>query len=640
MQINKIEGLQLIPINDKKIPLVKNWQNSTEAHNFDNAYGVGLVCGAISGNVEGLDFDLKYDLTGDLFDRYKRAVKKINPDILPKLVVQKTTSGGFHCLYKCSVIEGNKKLAQRYATEEEQLLGDKIKVLIETRGEGGYLAIYPTPGYELIYGSFDNIQEITPEEREVLISTAIEFNEVIKEFKPIVKPTKVGKGTSPFEDYDDRGDVISLLQSHGWKVIEQTSSKTIFLRPGQTTASHSGNFNHDNRWFSVFSTSTIFNAQEGYRPYAVYAMLECNGDFSEASKKLYDEGYGERRELQREEKVPSKIDTLGENKFVVKRSEYQHYIKQVIDGTLQLGTTYGFPSLDKNLVFNEGYLNIWNGYDNIGKTTVLWYFKVLQSLLQGRKHIIYSAENNSFGGTQRKLMEFYLCKKLNDMKEDELAAAYQFVDDHFSIIKNNDIYNYKDVLNIIELCNSERHHDTALIDPYNSLKIDLSSKSKLSTHDYHYEAMSEMQVFAMKHKTTIDLNAHAVTSALRNNGDKAPSKGDTEQGTKMSAKAMDFITLHRVTNHPTDWMWTEIYARKIKDTDLGGQVTPSDKPFKMKMVNKVGFEDEFGYNPVLAFHNKESYNPPVAIQENLSFLDEKPIRKLVIKDEEEEEDPW
>jgi hypothetical protein len=106
------------------------------------------------------------------------------------------------------VIEGNKKLAQRYATEEEQLLGDKIKVLIETRGEGGYLAIYPTPGYELIYGSFDNIQEITPEEREVLISTAIEFNEVIKEFKPIVKPTKVGKGTSPFEDYDDRGDVI------------------------------------------------------------------------------------------------------------------------------------------------------------------------------------------------------------------------------------------------------------------------------------------------------------------------------------------------------------------------------------------------------------------------------------------------
>jgi len=61
----------------------------------------------------------------------------------------------------------------------------------------------------------------------------------------------------------------------------------------------------------------------------------------------------------------------------------------------------------------------------------------------------------------------------------------------------------------------------------------------------------------------------------------------------MSAKAMDFITLHRVTNHPTDWMWTEIYARKIKDTDLGGQVTPADKPFKMKMVNKVGFEDEF-----------------------------------------------
>lgn len=642
MQINKIQGLQLIPINDRKIPIVKNWQHSTEDHDFSNAFGVGLVCGKISGGVEGLDFDLKYDLTGNLFDRYKKAVKKQDPNLLSKLVVQKTTSGGYHCIYRCSVIEGNRKLAQRFATEEEQAVGDKRKVLIETRGEGGYLAIHPTPGYELIFGSFDTINEITLEEREILFSVAIEFNEVIKEFKPVVKPTKVGKGTSPFEDYDDRGDVVGLLEKHNWKVVEQTSSKTIFLRPGQTTAAHSGNYNHENKWFSVFSTSTVFEAQEGYRPYAVYAILECNGDFSEASRRLYDEGYGERRELQREEKTPSKVDKLGDNIFTVKREEYSNYIHQVIDGTLKLGTSFGFPGLDKNLVFNEGYFNIWNGYDNVGKTTVLWYFRVLLSLYQKRRHIIYSAENNSNGGTQRKLMEFYLCKKLHEMTKEELAAAYKFVDDHFTIIKNNDIYNYKDILNIIEICNKERHHDTALIDPYNSLKIDMPKSSKLSTHDYHYEAMSDMQMFAMKHNTTIDVNAHAVTSALRNNGDKAPSKGDTEGGTKMSAKAMDFVTIHRITNHPTEWMWTEIYARKIKDTDLGGQVTPSDKPFKMKMVNKVGFEDEFGYNPVLAFHNK-GYQKPV-MQENISFLEQKEepliLKKLVIREEEDEEDPF
>ena len=37
MQINKIQGLQLIPINDRKIPIVKNWQHSTEDHDFSNA---------------------------------------------------------------------------------------------------------------------------------------------------------------------------------------------------------------------------------------------------------------------------------------------------------------------------------------------------------------------------------------------------------------------------------------------------------------------------------------------------------------------------------------------------------------------------------------------------------------------------
>ena len=642
MQINKIKGLRLIPINSKKIPIVKNWQNSTEDHSFANADGVGLVCGKISGNVEAIDFDLKYSLNGDvLFTEYKKRVLAQNKDILPKLVVQKTTSGGYHLIYKCSVIEGNKKLAQRYATEEEKAIGDKIKVLIETRGEGGYIAVDPTPGYKLVYGSFESIQEITPEERDVLISTAIQFNEVVKEFKPVAKPQKLGKGSSPFDDYNERGDVVGLLEKHGWKVVDQTSDKTIFLRPGQTSAAHSGNFNHANRWFSVFSTSTVFNAQEGYLPYAVYAMLECGGDFSEASRRLYDEGYGDRREQLKEEKTPSKIDTLSENNFIVKRSEYSGYIGQVLSNTLKLGLPYGFGNLDKYLVFNDGYLNIYNGYDNVGKSTTLWYLKVLLSMRHKKRHIIYSSENNSSGAIQRKLMEFYWCKKIFDMSAEELDAAYNFVDEHFAIIRNNDIYNYKDILNIVSLCLKEKKYDSVLIDPYNSLKIDLSSKSKLSTHDYHYEAMSEMQIFAKNNDITIDINAHAVTGAMRKNGDAAPSKGDTEQGTKMSSKAMDFVTIHRITDHPTDWMWTEIYVRKVKDADLGGRITPKDAPFKMKMVNNVGFEDEYGFNPVLDFHQIGHYRKP-AFQENINFLEQEPevkqFKKLVVKEEKDEDE--
>ncbi|MCL5460178.1 hypothetical protein M3M33_16185, partial [Loigolactobacillus coryniformis] len=82
-----------------------------------------------------------------------------------KLVVQKTKGGGFHFIYRCSVIAGNLKLANRKTTAEEKRKtfdatyqselalsktddearkkaqkasdNDKVRVLFETRGEGG-----------------------------------------------------------------------------------------------------------------------------------------------------------------------------------------------------------------------------------------------------------------------------------------------------------------------------------------------------------------------------------------------------------------------------------------------------------------------------------------------------------------------
>src|SRR6185312_8991693 len=70
--------------------------------------------------------------------------------------------------------------------------------------------------------------------------------------------------------------------------------KTVYRRPGKDEGT-SGNFNKERKWFSVFSTSTIFDTQKAYLPYAVYAILEHGGNFTEAAKKLLDEGYGEKR---------------------------------------------------------------------------------------------------------------------------------------------------------------------------------------------------------------------------------------------------------------------------------------------------------------------------------------------------------
>ena len=119
-ELNTIEGLKFIPINGKKIPTVKEWQVSELEHDLSNCVGVGIVCGKLSGYIEAIDIDSKYDLTGKLFENYKRLIHELDKDLLQRLVVQKTRNNGYHFIYRCSVIAGNLKLANRPTTDEEK----------------------------------------------------------------------------------------------------------------------------------------------------------------------------------------------------------------------------------------------------------------------------------------------------------------------------------------------------------------------------------------------------------------------------------------------------------------------------------------------------------------------------------------
>lgn len=627
-QLNDIEGLQFVPVNNMKAPTIKGWQTSTEKHDLSNVVGVGLVCGVPSGNVECIDIDLKYSLDKKLFEKYKKLVHSMNETLLNKLVVQKTRSGGYHLIYRCSTIAGNLKLANRNTTDDDkaetykktydaELLkhgddakakmiaeksakNDKVRVLFETRGTGGQFVCHPTEGYEFVFGDIQSITEITPDERETLHGIARQFNEVFEEM--IVPKTQQykTKGLSSFQDYNQRGDVVGLLESYGWKIVTQKGSKTIFLRPGQTTSQTSGNYDHDKKWFSVFTTSTEFEPEHAYQPYAVYAVLECNKNFSEASKKLYESGYGDREEqISIKEKapstrqIPSRINAEDEDySFLAKPEDYNGYLQQVIDGTLPVGLTTGCPTLDEFFLLKEAEMVSTNGIDNTGKSVWTWWLLMIAAMYHGWKGIIFSSEN-TLGSFMRKMIQFYWGKPLRGdyaMNNSQYKIAKEFVEKHFILIKaQEDLYNYKDIINMIKKARKLTPDlKYGMIDPYNSLKIDLSGFSKLSTHEYHYEALSEIKSYGQQTKFGWFVNHHAVTLAARaKDGEKkypiAPQKADTEGGQKTANKTDSFLTIHRVTQHPTEWMVTEVHVRKIKDTDTGGRVTPFDSPVKFEM---------------------------------------------------------
>lgn len=283
------------------------------------ANGIGILTGEISGNLEVIDIDSKYDLSGSLWNDYTAMIEDNLPGLLKRLPIAKTISGGYHIFYRAEKIEGNKKLANRHTTPEERELiykqaidagqteeaaklkaqGDKRRILIETRGAGGYVVAAPTKGYSFIGGSLGDIPTLTREEREALWGLARSFNDIPEEIeKPkIITGAKeyISTGLSPFEDYSRRGDVLELLEKHGWRIKKQTGQRVHIERPGggNSGANYSGNYHTGYRVLRVWSSSTEFETDKGYGPAQVFTLLECNGDAKAAYRKLLAMGYGE-----------------------------------------------------------------------------------------------------------------------------------------------------------------------------------------------------------------------------------------------------------------------------------------------------------------------------------------------------------
>lgn len=683
-------GISVIPIAPDKVPRLYDgsqaqyaWKkhqselvDPQKAGNFMNAWGIGIVAGKVSGNLECIDIDTKYDLTGKLYEEFKTIINDTDDKLLRKLVVQKTPSGGYHFLYRCSVLAGNQKIAMRHTTADEKIAtfqkvlakskpleeaerarnNDKVRVLIETRGEGGYFGVYPTKGYELVFGDITKLQDITPAERDLIFSCARTFNEVYEEAKIEKKHEKTyTSNKSPFEHYNEEADIRELLEAAGWTLTRNRGRKFYYLRPGGEQQ-WSGEYDDDKRLFYVWTTSSEFVSEKAYSASKVLSILRFGGDYSAAAKWLITQGYGEQASAERRETVSreiakSKISTAEDDddySFLADEEEMEKYCEAWRNGTFQMGLTTGWKSLDRFFLFKRGYFDIFNGLDNVGKSTTLWYLAILSAMYHNWSWVIISMENRN-GAVRKKLIEFYWGIAIAKQTPEQYAEAKKFIADHFTIIKNEELYNFQDMMNICDKVNRKKKHDGMLVDPYNGLAIALSETSKLSTHEYHYEGASRMQQFTKKRDTCIYLNCHVNTEAARN-PTQAPGKAHTEGGSKFANKADDFATLHRHTNDPERWTKTEFHVRKVKEMETGGGYTPFDQPFILEMLpGGCGFKAldiigdpnakplSFAYkNPVEEWHKShgvitvgassvEETVAPQQLQPNTDFLNINPL---------------
>tara|TARA_R110002020_G_scaffold347446_1_gene561116 strand:- start:1802 stop:3604 length:1803 start_codon:yes stop_codon:yes gene_type:complete len=283
----------------------------------------------------------------------------------------------------------------------------------------------------------------------------------------------------------------------------------------------------------------------------------------------------------------------GDMSFISSDDEDFRWIDDFSQGKIEIGLDTGDEKLDEYFRYKKEFV-IMNGHSNVGKTTTALYLIANSVIRHKWKWVIYSSENRT-ASVKMQLMQFAADRKVGDMSYAQRRQAYRWVQDHFTIINNNQVYSYSDILVFMEKVMRQQPVDAIFVDPYNSLKLDMKG-TNIGTHDYHYEAASEFLTYSTSNNVAVWLNMHAVTEAQRRKGDDglpiAPYAEDTEGGGKFVNRADCFITVHRKVQAPDHNIrkLSEFHVRKVREVETGGQPTPLDDPYRLHMnLSHTGF---------------------------------------------------
>jgi hypothetical protein len=291
-------GLCVLPIRDdgSKYPLLPTWaewQHKLPAPQevtawFTHCEGYGLVCGRISRDLEVIDFD-----DAIIFAPWYSLVEAKAPGLVARLPRDETPGLGHHVYYRCAEIAGNMKLARSLDGE----------TLIETRGEGGFIVVPPTDGryhaegkpYRMLNGDLAAIPTITPQERDILLDAAESLNQYTPRIVETPKEPGANAGNRPGDRWAAAHTWADILQPHGWKALGQRGQTIYWQRPGKDGPGNSATTGHNaNDILYVFSSNALpFDNDCGYSKFTAYTLLNHGGDFTQATKEVVAQGYGD-----------------------------------------------------------------------------------------------------------------------------------------------------------------------------------------------------------------------------------------------------------------------------------------------------------------------------------------------------------
>ena len=405
-------GISVVPANNNgsKSP-IGSWKqyqvNRAEPEQLGDWFGtghcgIGIITGAVSGNLEMLELEGRAIHAG-LFDEAKEIAVNSGLEELWQILTtgyaEMTPSGGLHFLYRIAdePVPGNTKIARRPGEN------DTVEVLVETRGEGGFVVTAPSYGevhpshqpWVLVKGSPLTIPMFSMEEREALhsIFKALDSMPVKESIATALLPKSESTGKKPGDDFNAKAQWSDILI--GWKQVFTSGGVTYWRRPGKDTGISATTGRNDGDNLFVFTTSTTFEAEKPYSKFAAFAHLNHNGDFSSAAKALRALGYGAQNSLP----TLSQLQELQKPTLTVVPDIDSDHIEQVrersswypkpldLDGEIEQPEPEFLARNDGHRLFYRGKINALLGESESGKTWVA--LLAVKQALEIQQKVIY-----------------------------------------------------------------------------------------------------------------------------------------------------------------------------------------------------------------------------------------------------------
>jgi hypothetical protein len=231
--------------------------------------GIAVIHGKANQLLCALDFDEKNAPGQNLYDKFRHIV---DPDVFRKILWERTRSDGKHGYFLCRTIPPVKALASSPTGEEW--------IAARSAANHGITYCAPSPGYQMLNGSFEDLQELTEAEMQHVCDAAAQLNlwEGHRSKKgnnlPSIRPPA---DLAPyFREFDKQVSidwVIQLLEKEGWTSDGNIKRKSWdgnmweymkMWRPGRDFREPaSANLWLQSKRLSVFTTSTVLPAFGG-----------------------------------------------------------------------------------------------------------------------------------------------------------------------------------------------------------------------------------------------------------------------------------------------------------------------------------------------------------------------------------------